>query len=309
PSNLGSSSHSIEKKDESYNRPPTPPPKRLNIRSSLKGNKEERRDKLRQLDTPLDGSLRSTAIGKEQVFKKVVFGGRRYLRGNSPEAYDMDAECEKHFYRERCGLPPIDSASSIISQTTSNEQTAEMWRGKTPKALPNYLSKECGVLKLAESKNRVRQLLLERKEVPWEESMERGKSPKSSSCDRVGSPTRLEKQTHALPSHLPSNNRSFLDPDRDAKASQGIDPGVQIYEQTRRMLEQAKRCLAEPESEYLNHSSAYDYSHDSQTHGFARSGNIASSQVGTTSSDDVSQYMARKERYAQAIKLNYKGKR
>ena len=265
---------------------------------------------------------------RDKHAKRVAFRpSKRDQRGNSPgSAVDdellTDLECERHCYSERCGLPPLVTAPSPSESFTRSKDGGDpqVWRSREPhrpaqRSTLKPIDQASAIFD--DRKNRVQRLLLERKESVCGDSTIDGLSTRSSCFDTTTSaythPAR-SRSCNSPPNFLPrfqTNNRSFLNPDPDHKASQGIDPGVRIYQQTRDMLEQARQCLANPESDYLDHDLEEEESDTLiEPFEFPTEGTTRLSQAGRRlkTSDDISHYLERKARYAQAIKLNYKGK-
>ncbi|RUS91025.1 hypothetical protein EGW08_001242 [Elysia chlorotica] len=332
PSAVQSSDNSgdtSKKRDESSNRPSSPPPIGRNKSAHNTFDWEETSPDKTQDPTLWYGrpSLVSPGVGaaegsagvdrtsprRERQTKKVAFNSRD-ISPFSAKSFETELECEKHRYRERVGLPPL--VDPCISPAESPRCNVVPTTGSKPPNQPRSRPEKKSIGELSsmfeERKKRARQLLLNSTAMICEENtLMDSTSLRSSLRDPL---TRSSGQSHSLP-RLPSCKRSFLNPDSDANASQSIDPGVKMYEQTRSMLDHVRQCLAHSETDYLEDdydatdTTAEQFDFPESTASFSRSSGLSPSRLRNMTASDFSLYLARKARYAQAIKLNYKNPR
>ncbi|GFS06488.1 WD repeat-containing protein on Y chromosome [Elysia marginata] len=320
-----------KKKDESANRPVSPLPNRGNVSShnmaSFNENTSEGTSFVRPGDRPRpvspprnfdtsDGTYvaRHDPVVAERSAKRVAFQPSFV----SDEIDMTDIECERHCYSERCGLPPLVHAPGHGDFSSTNNAAGINqvdWMRDSRKQLGSRSVKKSidHMVSAMEERNNRMHLLSERKQPSCEGSLLDGGSSRSNFWDTSYNRATTNAGLSSVPQFPASRNRSFINPENDENAKRGIDPGILMYQQTRDMLEQARKCLANPEDDYLidrdeGHTfSEPTYFSDERDANLVKSSAFSDRRLTSMASDDVSLYLARKARYAQAIKLNYKG--
>lgn len=341
---LVSSSTSAEnalpkKKDESANRPLSPLPSarnesshntgkslsnipRQSIESTFSANRPQASSSVAS-DTSGwadksrgDSSSRGdTSLRADRPIKKVSFQRSAFSEDSSPESNEAnltELECDRHDYRERCGLPPLAETRKL---PVSRTYPILGKRRTGPKSVMKSIDQMATAL--ADRNSRMRHLLLDHKDVSYVGgSAADEKSSSASSFDTVyDCPSDMGRLSSLR--RFASSDRSFLNAEGDQKANLDLDPGVQIYQKTRDLLEEAKQCLAIPEEDYLDNglkdlnsdtlSGKIDFL-DKRNADWVKSSTMTGRRPKSMTSQEASSYLDRKATYAQAIKLNYKGK-